>query len=260
MPSVVREGEPRPAVEVVKLTVAPTQRVANPPRRTAGFLLDQSLDAIAVANALGDLAFPIALKVSQKRTALFVTQQAVHFLVVAFQTDLDPSVIERRCKSCRRLPTALGTNVACGGEPQVSRQTQPLIRQQIDVLDHVGVTRFERPSWREFPIQREARLEARIRRVLNIQHGPVKAHIDRKVFSDVDLIFHIQILFVADQIALTNERVQRILLPKVKFKLQRARGELMAGQVASKTNEVPSVWCKVHINFGGVVLDAGAVQ
>ena len=88
----------------------------------------------------------------------------------------------------------------------------------------------------------------------------MQAHIDREVFRDVNLVLYVQVLFMADQIALTDERVQRILLPKVKLKLQRARGELMASHVASKTNEVPGIRCKVHVDFGRIVLDARAVQ
>ena len=88
----------------------------------------------------------------------------------------------------------------------------------------------------------------------------MQAHIDREIFRDIDLVFYVQVLFMADQIALTNERVQRVFLPKVDLKLQRARGELMAGYVASKTNEMPSVRCKVHVDFGRIVLDARAVQ
>ena len=58
MTAVVGVGEPIAAVDFVELAVRPTQRVTDPTRCAALFLLQQELKSVCVADALRDLIFP----------------------------------------------------------------------------------------------------------------------------------------------------------------------------------------------------------
>ena len=57
---------------------------------------------------------------------------------------------------------------------------------------------------------------------------PWNPTLTERVFRDVDLVFDVDVLLDTDDVALTNEGVQRVLLPKVQLKLQRPRRELVA--------------------------------
>ena len=260
VPAVVGEGEPFAAVEVVKLTVAPAQGVPHPASRAAHFLLDQGFHPIAVANALCHLAFPVAFQISQKATSLFVAEQAVHFLVVALQAQLHSPIHEGGGQSSSHLPTALRPHIARGRKPQIGRQTQALVGQKVHVLNHVGIAGLEGPSRREFPIQRQARLQAEIGGVFHVQHGTMGADVDGHVLGHVNLILDVEELLKTDEVALTYERVQWVLLPKIQLELQRPRRKLVARHIASKPDEMAGIGRKIHVDFRSVVLDAGPVQ
>ena len=82
------------------------------------------------------------------------------------------------------------------------------------------------------------------------------AHIHRHIFRQVHFILDVEVPLDADVVALAQQCVERIFLAKVQLQLQGARRKPVLRHVAPKPHEVPRIGCKVHVDFGCVILDA----
>ena len=74
------------------------------------------------------------------------------------------------------------------------------------------------------------------------------------------LVFEVDVLLRAVDVALADEGVQRVLLPKVQFQRQRAGRKQVPRHVVATAHKVSCVGRKVDVELGRVVFNAGLVE
>ena len=115
--------------------------IANPARSLAEGALNEQFHTVGPASAEVHFVLP-SLAGAKETGAVLVFQHIVHRLVIAFKRDVEQvgQFIET---AERELVSTFGCNPCRDRHPEVGGHGDVAVGKQVDVLRHVGITRFE---------------------------------------------------------------------------------------------------------------------
>ena len=151
MPAVIGIGKRIAAVDLIELTVRPAQGVAQPSRGVAPLFLEQEFEPVGFPHPLRDLVFPVGIEGICETRSLPIAQQARHRFVVSLDAALDTS--ESLGPPEGPLLTGLWSHPVGRRYPEVGRQGQSLVGQQVHELVHPRVRCLDGTSVRQPIIQ-----------------------------------------------------------------------------------------------------------
>ena len=173
-------------VDFIELTHGLGPGVAQPACGASGFLFQQEFCAIGPTATDRYLFLPV-LEAEQEGGPVFVFDQVLHVLVVAFQGEL-PAFAQIVGIADSRLPGFLRPNVLRHWHPEVGGQANRLVRQQVHVLHHLDIAPFERALFTQQVPGRKAGLQTLVIHLIHLESVKMHSQIHPKTIPNLPVV------------------------------------------------------------------------
>ena len=145
------------------------------------------------------------------------------------------------------------------GHPQVGGQTEATIRQQMNILRHVGIARFEREIGSQHYACAQTWLHTLISLALNGESGIMHACVHAENVAESHVVLDVKSRFVSIHIRRTHDGVNHGLLPFFYLHRLHLGAENVVGVVAAKADFMVGQGRVGKINLGRKVINARLV-
>ena len=194
VPTVVSVGKRIAAVDLLELAGGPAERVPQPTRGPALLLLEEEFESIGVPHPLRHLVLPRRVEGVGEAGPLAVADQARHRLVVGLDAALHAPVGLGPAEG--PLLAGLRRDAVGGRDPEIGRERQPLVGQQVDELVHPRVRGLDGAAVGQPVIQGCPGLERGEIRPVDAEQGRVQPHVGLEVGVQPHLVLNEQEMLV----------------------------------------------------------------
>ena len=192
-------------IDLVKLPHRPAPGITDPTRHRTDLALRQKLHAVTPAVAYSHLGLPVG-RVTHIRSALFVFDQVQRPLVITFyaQLHLPEDVVT---DPCRYLHRPHRRHIVRHRNPHIARQRQRTVAQQMHILAHVRITRFDSHVLMHQKTHTDPRFGGRIHFAADAVHTEPCAVVQPKPSDRTPCVLYISRNLVAVQGLVADRRV-----------------------------------------------------